>query len=272
MLKFYKSNYSVRHVSGMNHFRNGWRYAKQLLSQHYNSGLVDLYSSIDWQFKNENHLPWVAERKPTNKYAGIIHGPPKKTRDFFESDWYKETSHLCVGFFCLSSHLITNPTIKKILYIPFTRPNIHWHIDNFIKQKGYITVGNAYRNFKFISATGLVQRHIHHYYDDHLRLSDIEYDAMLSSNVVVLNVTDEVVINGMLDCIACHTPLLINRTNTFEEYLGVDYPLFYTDLHDCVKKANDIELLYNAHMYLKTKDYSRHNGDHFISTIESCLW
>ena len=262
-------DYRVIHTN-WNHYRSGWYYAKSLLTDHLKTGQVSLYSSIEWQFEDPHFtVSWKLEPKPISKYAGILHGHPQKILNFLASDWYKSTSHLCVGLYCLSSCFKIDPIIKKTVYVPFGAPYYYWDINQFMVNKRYITVGNAYRNFDFIRSTGLINQHVHNYRQSATRLSDQDYDQLLASSVVILNITDEAVVNCVLDCLACHTPLLVNRTKTFEEYLGVDYPLFYNDLSDCVRKANDMKSLSDGHLYLKTKDISRHSGEYFINSIVS---
>ena len=271
MLKHFSDmvDYRVVHTP-WDHYRSGWSYAKSLLSDHFKNGPITLYSSIEWQFDDPDFdVGWPLEPKPTCKYAGIVHGHPQKISNFLQSDWYKTTSHLCVGLYCLSSCLAIDPNIKKTVYVPFTSPSCFWNYDHFIMHKQYITIGNAYRNVEFVMSTGLINRKFHNYRHSPSRLSDHDYDKLLAASVVILNIFDEAVVNSVLDCMAGYVPLLVNRTRTLEEYLGVNYPLFYNDLNDCVRKANDMKLLLDAHVYLKSKDNTRHTGEYFINSIMS---
>jgi hypothetical protein len=54
----------------------------------------------------------------------------------------------------------------------------------------------------------------------------------------------------LLQCIAHHTPILINALPAVREYLGDDYPLYYYFYADAVKKAGDLDLLRQANDYL----------------------
>jgi hypothetical protein len=59
------------------------------------------------------------------------------------------------------------------------------------------------------------------------KLSDPEYDTLLSKTVVFLNLVDAVAVNTVIECIIRRTPVILNRLPATEEYLGKGYPLFY---------------------------------------------
>ncbi len=82
------------------------------------------------------------------------------------------------------------------------------------------------------------------------RLSNNEYNDLLRECVVFLDLYDATANNAVLECIARHTPLLVNRIPATVEYLGSQYPLFYDDLAEAGEKASDASLLLAAHEYL----------------------
>ena len=47
------------------------------------------------------------------------------------------------------------------------------------------------------------------------------------------------------------TPLLVNRLEPVTEYLGKDYPLYYTTLEEASQKLSDIALIKKTAEYLK---------------------
>lgn len=77
-----------------------------------------------------------------------------------------------------------------------------------------------------------------------------DYDRLLSANVVFLDLYDAVVNNTVIECIVRRTPVLCNRLPSLVEYLGADYPLFFSDLADAAAKAEDLSLIEKAHLYL----------------------
>ncbi|MCZ2153116.1 MAG: hypothetical protein LC114_04320, partial [Bryobacterales bacterium] len=58
------------------------------------------------------------------------------------------------------------------------------------------------------------------------RLSNDDYDELLSSHAVFLDLAGAVAVNTLLECIMRHTPILVNPYPSIVEYLGPDYPLY----------------------------------------------
>lgn len=57
----------------------------------------------------------------------------------------------------------------------------------------------------------------------------------------------------ILKCIADHVPVLINRIPAMHEYLGEDYPLYYSCYAEAIEKASNTEIIASAHNYLKER-------------------
>ena len=62
------------------------------------------------------------------------------------------------------------------------------------------------------------------------RVSNDEYDDILTSSVCFLNLLDSSCNNAIIECVARGTPIIVNRHPAAVEYLGEDYPLFYDEL------------------------------------------
>jgi len=77
------------------------------------------------------------------------------------------------------------------------------------------------------------------------------YDRLLAENLVFLHLYETVANNAILECIVRNTPLLVNRLPDVVEYLGERYPLYFEDLEDAVRKAEDVALIREAHDYLR---------------------
>lgn len=82
-------------------------------------------------------------------------------------------------------------------------------------------------------------------------VSNEEYDRLLSQNVVFCHLIDSSANNVVIECIARNTPLLINRLPAVEEYLGRDYPLFFSSLDEAALKLAHVENVLTAHEYLR---------------------
>ncbi len=84
--------------------------------------------------------------------------------------------------------------------------------------------------------------------------------------IVFLDLKDASVNNTVLECIARSTPLIVNRHPAVEEYLGVDYPLFYESLDQVEELSKDISVL-KAMDYLNNMDKSFLSIDRMIDSI-----
>jgi len=95
------------------------------------------------------------------------------------------------------------------------------------------------------------------------------YDRLLAENIAFVELYDANANNAVIECIARATPLLVNPLPAVVEYLGEDYPLYFTTLAEAADKAQDLALLDTAHRYLLTCQ-TRHklSGDYFRASVE----
>jgi hypothetical protein len=66
-------------------------------------------------------------------------------------------------------------------------------------------------------------------------LQDSEYKKIFSNSCIFCDMTDAVANNVVLECIKFNTPIIIRRISSIEEYLGVNYPLFFNDTSELNK-------------------------------------
>jgi polysaccharide pyruvyl transferase WcaK-like protein len=59
------------------------------------------------------------------------------------------------------------------------------------------------------------------------KISNKEYDELLSQNIVFIHLVDASTVNTVLECIARNTPIIVNKHPATIELLGSDYPLFF---------------------------------------------
>jgi len=85
------------------------------------------------------------------------------------------------------------------------------------------------------------------------RVSDQEFDNLLSSSIVFINLYDAMANTTVVECLSRNTPILINRLAGVEEYLGSSYPLFYNTLEEASKMICNDEILQEASKYLKMR-------------------
>uniref|UniRef100_A0A6C0E181 DUF5672 domain-containing protein n=1 Tax=viral metagenome TaxID=1070528 RepID=A0A6C0E181_9ZZZZ len=80
-----------------------------------------------------------------------------------------------------------------------------------------------------------------------------EYDLLLSKNVVFVDFFDAAANNTVLECIIRNTPIIVNKIEGIVDYLGDDYPLYYTHLGE-VTSLLSITKITEAHNYLMRMD------------------
>jgi hypothetical protein len=63
------------------------------------------------------------------------------------------------------------------------------------------------------------------------KVSNEEYDNILSKNIVFLNLIEPSAVNTIIECIIRNTPVIVNKHPAVVELLGEEYPLYY-DVND----------------------------------------
>ena len=100
------------------------------------------------------------------------------------------------------------------------------------------------------------------------RLNDEEYDDLLSSSIVFLNLYDATINTTVIECIGRNTPVVVNRLPGLEEYLGVNYPLFYDTLEEAADILQDTPKLIAATKYLKSLPMKgKLTGENFLNSF-----
>ncbi len=82
------------------------------------------------------------------------------------------------------------------------------------------------------------------------RLSDEEYDEVILNSYIIIHQMNASANNALLECIVKNIPVFLNRLPAVEEYIGADYPLFFTDIYDLENKLKDVLLIRQAYNYL----------------------
>jgi len=100
-------------------------------------------------------------------------------------------------------------------------------------------------------------------------LPDHEYDRLLSANLVFLHLYDSSANNTIIECIARHTPVLVNPLEAVVEYLGPDYPFYFISLEEAAQKAADLDLVLKTHRYLAGFPFKEKlTGEHFCASFK----
>lgn len=81
-------------------------------------------------------------------------------------------------------------------------------------------------------------------------LSPVDYDDWLTRNIVFLDLFCASANNAVIECMARATPLLVNPLPSVVEYLGEDYPFYFSSLGEAADKACQFDLVLSAHRHL----------------------
>jgi hypothetical protein len=102
-------------------------------------------------------------------------------------------------------------------------------------------------------------------------LTDLQYDDILSKNIVFLNLLDAAAVNTVAECIARSVPILINRNCGLRDILPDSYPLYYDTVDEAAKLAADMDVIMDAHHYLLHMDKTHLQIDSFMSEFINFL-
>jgi polysaccharide pyruvyl transferase WcaK-like protein len=100
-------------------------------------------------------------------------------------------------------------------------------------------------------------------------LSPADYDNMFRLCIIFIRLIDGSAANTIIESIVRNTPILINRIEPVVEYLGEDYPFYYTTLEEATQKANNIATIRKTYEYLRNKDKSFLRVEQFIRSFQS---
>lgn len=99
------------------------------------------------------------------------------------------------------------------------------------------------------------------------------YDQLLARNIVFLHLRAASACNALIECIARHTPVLVNPLAPVVEYLGEGYPFYFETLAEAAAKADDMDQVRQAHEYLAALPADSLYAETFCRTLaESDLY
>ena len=99
------------------------------------------------------------------------------------------------------------------------------------------------------------------------QVSNKEYDELLSKNIVFLDVYDMSASNLIVECIVRNTPILISKHPAVVEYLGEDYPFYFTNIEEATEKLKEDDIIKNTYQYLVKMDKSKFTRNYFVKSV-----
>ena len=244
-------------------------------------------------------------------WVGIIHDPEDTQlyyidRSIINNDNFKQSLPYCKGLFCMS-HSLEKWIIKEIkpnffvdvLYHPISNKNlIEFQIEEYKKNKCIIQIGNWLRktysifkintniNKEILPWNKRTQKELNYFLKkETTRLTKLEeasvikcshicdngYNKIFNNKIIFLNLYSSTANNVIMECIKANNPIIINRLEPIEEYLGKEYPLFYDNLTDVSTILENDELILKAFNYLKNMDKNKFSMQMMIDSINKKL-
>lgn len=101
-------------------------------------------------------------------------------------------------------------------------------------------------------------------------LQNDEFDKLLSTSVVFLDLIDCSAANTVVECIVRNTPIIVNKLEPLEEYLGADYPGFWKDIRSVWRVFNPTRV-YEINKYLQNLDKSDLTFETFVEKVRESI-
>jgi glycosyltransferase involved in cell wall biosynthesis len=273
--------------------RGGWKFVYSLISEHLHcQDGVRFIGSVEDE---------VAERRIiAEPWVGFIHQVPKHNMRWFpdlerllKDEYWKASAQNCLGLFVLSTYVkdfLTNAgcqsPITRLFYPaqPTLRP---FSLGGFLARhpRQIVSGGGYLRNFQpyyDLKAPGFSKRLLVHegfnwesiVQNDSVtqlgRITDDEYDSLLEDCVYFLNLFDASANTTVVECIARNTPLLINRLPGVIEYLGEDYPFYYSSIEEAEAKLQQPALVQETSEYLSHSPIKAElTGESFLAAMQN---
>src|SRR6516165_9927094 len=275
------------------HHRGGWKFVCGLIAEylHCQDG-VRFIGSVEDE---------VAERRIiAEPWVGFVHQVPKHDMRWFpelerllKDEYWKASAQNCLGLFVLSTY-VKDYLINAGCQIPITRvfypaqPTQRlFSLWRFLarRPRQIVSGGEYLRNFQpyyDLKAPGFYKRLLVHadfnwtsiVQNDSVtqidRVTDDEYDLLLEDSVVFLNLFDAPANTTVVECIARNTPLLINRLPGVIEYLGEDYPFYYSSTEEAEAKLQQPALIQETSEYLSRSPIKAElTGESFLAAVRN---
>jgi glycosyltransferase involved in cell wall biosynthesis len=275
------------------HHRGGWKFVCGLIAEHLHcEDGVRFIGSVEDEVAQRRIIaePWV----------GFIHQVPKHNMRWFpdlerllKNESWRASAQNCLGLFVLSSYVKDylqsagcEIPIARIFY-PAEPTRRLFSLERFLARRSrrIISGGEFLRNFQpyyDLKAPGFSKKLLVHegfkwesiVQNDSVsqlgRVTDDEYDALLEDSIVFLNLFDAPANTAVVECIARNTPLLINPLPGVVEYLGEDYPFYYSSLEEAEAKLQQPALIRETSEYLSRSPMKAAlTGESFLAAMHN---
>lgn len=283
------------------HHRSGWRLAANALRELHDPTGIKFFDWADALFRDNKVVeePWIGIihnviNYPSHEYKHKYGHGIYCLSTLKSCPVWSQNLKRCRGLFTLSNYTADYlRNLCDIMVVPVIHPTTEvkqkFDFELFMRDPKVITLGQWMRRYQSIYRLNTTWPKIvvksgngwEADYQEMIRrggkmsavkildyLPNDQYDKMLTSSVIFLDLYDCAACNVILECVIRNTPILINKLPTIEEYIGSDYPLFYNNLEEAATLLNEKSLL-AATEYLKHKDKTIFSSEYFRDSIAS---
>lgn len=244
-------------------------------------------------------------------WVGIIHDPENThlyydKKNITRNIFFVRSLPYCKGLFCMSNNL-KNWIIKEIkpkfftdvLYHPLSSKKLEeFQMEKYISDRCIVQIGNWLRKtYAIFKINTNIRKEIIPWNDrtmseleyflkrDNISLTEKEensvikilpvsdeyYNKIFSNKIIFLDLYSSTVNNVILECIKSNNPIIINRLEPIETYLGKEYPLFYNNLSEVSSLLEKDDLILEAVNYLKNMDKNIFSFENMVDNINNSL-
>lgn len=286
--------------------RSGWEYALNCLMPLHTKNGIYVEGAIEIQFGREKkdylkkyQKGWIGffHHPPDMPHFYLRNLVPEIV---LQTPEMQEALKTCYGVFCFSenhrqwlSNVLTVP-VERVFH-PTETPDIKFTPEKFFTNphQRIVQIGHWLRkvhSIYFLSTN--LKRIIVHQDFPHVRdyfkiekeafglqvdessveklpfLKNDDYDELLSENIVYLELHAAAVNNAIIECIVRNTPVLVNPLPAVIEYLGKDYPFYFSSREEASRKSQNLSLIERTYEYLvKHQIKEKLTAEYFLKSI-----
>ena len=159
-------------------------------------------------------------------------------------------------------NIFTNVVVEN-LYHPCPIRTHLFNYKKFIKKKQIRFLGKHLRKYDIFDKLSVSYGKLQGRKFVYINLKD--FNISFIDTIMFIDVQDASAMNGVIECMQRNTPLLVCKHPAIIEYLGEKYPFYFESLEEANRKANDISLIYETHLYLKNMNKKKIQVDTFYN-------
>jgi hypothetical protein len=212
-----------------------------VLSEYLKNYLINNFK----QFKN---IPIFVLKHPTE--FGLYEWNFNKFKTFYNDTGIKLLS---IGYFLRNLSTIFNVYSTKKIDKILLPSHLEMAIDNLEREISYKNIDIDKTRVKILN-----------WQDNNF------YDKILEQSIVLLDLYDTSCNNAIIESVIRNTPLIINKHPAVIEYLGKNYPSYFTK-YDQIQDLLTYDSIQSSAEYLQNLSKSELTIDYFKSEFQKCL-